>query len=62
MHKVECPQCGGYGFIPLEEDGGVVQHACYHCCTEGYFLMDEEQYCDYVNELIDEAVDLNPEA
>ena len=34
--KHECPECGGDGFVPLEEDGGMVQHACYHCRTTGW--------------------------
>lgn len=55
MIRVECDQCGGYGFVPLEEDGGVVQHACYRCCTEGYHDYTEEQYVEMVNELLSEA-------
>lgn len=54
--NVECPQCNGYGYVPLEEDGFEVPHVCYHCSTEGYFKMSEREFCDYVNELIDDAV------
>lgn len=55
MIKVECDQCAGLGYVPLEEDGRDVEHACYRCGTEGFHLYTEQQYCDFVNELVDEA-------
>lgn len=43
MEKWECPSCDGYGFVPLEEDGGLVAHACYHCGNTGWLDYDPEQ-------------------
>lgn len=55
MIKVTCEQCGGAGWVPLEEDGHDVQHACYRCGTDGYHEYTEQQYCDMVNELVAEV-------
>lgn len=55
LHKVECPQCNGYGFVELLEDDYPVQHACYHCGTEGYFLLNDQEYVEFVNEQLREA-------
>ena len=55
MVRFACPQCGGEGSVPLEEDGGLVDHACYHCYTDGYLEMSEADYVEYVNELLSEA-------
>jgi hypothetical protein len=38
----ECPQCDGYGYILIEEDGREVQHACYHCGTMGRVNYDPD--------------------
>lgn len=41
-YKWVCPQCDGYGYIMIEEDFREVQHACYHCGTEGYLPYDPD--------------------
>jgi hypothetical protein len=53
--RYECPQCCGYGFVPLEEDGRFVAHACYHCGNTGWVNYDPEQAeIDHINFLLDE--------
>lgn len=35
MKTHDCDQCGGYGHVPLDEDGRCIEHACYRCGTTG---------------------------
>ena len=32
---VTCDQCGGEGWVRLEEDGRDIRHDCYRCCATG---------------------------
>lgn len=52
MLKINCPQCGGLGYVELFEDPeDNPYHACYHCGTEGVVILDEadEDFEEHLN-------------
>lgn len=54
-HRVNCPRCDGWGVVEFEEDDHLVQDACYHCYGSGVLVMEDDEFVEYVNELITEC-------
>lgn len=57
--KIDCPSCGGYWYMDLDEQG--LPYTCFHCCNTGYITIEEtysERKTRELNEAYEEYISI----